>query len=88
MHKIYCAGCLLIGVAVSGAALANGLSQEPTFDKYKPLTSDRAIPKGFSPVWTDDRLNPLRGKGTEAGEASMNAMWTTTVPRRLRAAKQ
>lgn len=42
-----------------------------------------AIPKGYRPVWEDDRLNPRRAQGTIAGKAAMDLVWTRTVPRRL-----
>ena len=41
------------------------------------------MPKGYRPVWTDDRLNPLRAHGTVAGQKAMELVWTDTVPRRL-----
>lgn len=41
------------------------------------------VPPGYESVWRDDRLNPNRGKGTAAGQASMDLLWTQTVPRRL-----
>ena len=41
------------------------------------------IPAGYEPAWKDDRLNPMRGKGTAEGKAQMDMVWTETVPRRL-----
>ncbi|MGB0959769.1 MAG: hypothetical protein ACPGVK_05905 [Halocynthiibacter sp.] len=40
-------------------------------------------PKGYTDVWKDDRLNPLRATGTALGDAQMAQIWTNTVPRRL-----
>ena len=37
-------------------------------------------PKGYRLAWTDDRLNPLRGKGTAAGQAQQDRVWTRQVP--------
>jgi cell division septation protein DedD len=45
--------------------------------------SANVVPKGYRPVWTDDRLNPLRAHGTVAGQKAMELVWTDTVPRRL-----
>jgi hypothetical protein len=45
--------------------------------------SVRPVPAGYRPAWDDDRLNPMRAKGTAAGEAAMNRKWTQEVPRRL-----
>jgi len=42
-----------------------------------------AVPQGYRPVWSDDRLNPRRAQGTIAGKAAMELVWTSTVPRRL-----
>jgi cell division protein FtsN len=41
------------------------------------------VPAGYRAAWSDDRLNPRRAQGTPAGEAAMNLIWTTTVPKRL-----
>ena len=37
-------------------------------------------PKGYEVAWKDGRLNPLRGKGTAAGQAAQDKIWTRTVP--------
>lgn len=47
-----------------------------------------AIPRGYTRVWDDDRLNPNRARGTAAGEAQMRAIWTDDVPMQLQPAPQ
>ncbi|MEX0364590.1 MAG: SPOR domain-containing protein [Ruegeria sp.] len=42
-----------------------------------------AIPKGYEPVWEDDRLNPRRAEQSLEGIARTRLKWTNTVPRRL-----
>jgi hypothetical protein len=37
-------------------------------------------PKGYKLAWKDDRLNPLRGIGTAAGQAQQDLVWTRDVP--------
>ncbi len=37
-------------------------------------------PKGYKKAWTDDRLNPNRGKGTAQGWADQDQVWTRDVP--------
>lgn len=39
-------------------------------------------PKGYEMAWKDGRLNPLRGKGTAAGQAAQDKIWTRAVPAR------
>lgn len=39
-----------------------------------------AVPKGYEVAWKDGRLNPLRGKGSAAGQAAQDKVWTRDVP--------
>lgn len=41
------------------------------------------VPKGYEPVWEDDRLNPYRAQQYFQGKRQMELIWTKTVPRRL-----
>lgn len=37
-------------------------------------------PPGYEAAWTDDRFNPMRGKGTPGGQASQDKVWSRDVP--------
>lgn len=50
---------------------------------YAQNTDIPAVPKGYKLAWKDDRLNPNRGKGTAAGQAAQDQIWTKTVPAQL-----
>lgn len=60
-----------------------GVLKGPKGANRKIVEARMKVPKGYAPAWEDDRLNPLRGVGTSSGKASMNKIWTNTVPRRL-----
>jgi hypothetical protein len=71
------------------------LSQDPTVTTQRvrigpasapdKIAEARSIspPPGFSAAWDDGRLNPYKGVGKRKGKASMELIWTNTVPRRL-----
>ena len=40
-------------------------------------------PAGYELAWTDDRLNPLRGVGSAAGQAQQDQIWTRDIPAQL-----
>ena len=47
------------------------------------VASGQRIPRGWRPVWEDDRLNPNRGPRTAAGDAAMRRLWTDDVPMQM-----
>lgn len=47
------------------------------------ITRPAKPPKGYVAAWTDGRQNPNRARGTAAGKAQMEMVWTNTVPSRL-----
>lgn len=53
------------------------------YQQQVAATNGVYIPKGYKPVWDDDRLNPKRAHQTLAGKQAMELRWTNTVPRRL-----
>ena len=54
-----------------------------TATALQPAARSAALPKppkGWVYAWKDDRLNPLRGIGTAAGQAQQDLVWQRTVP--------
>lgn len=72
-------------VATSKPTTSNArtLRQVGPTKQVAAIASGSAPPKGYRPAWTDGRLNPNRAKGTAAGTAAMNRIWTQKVPRTL-----
>lgn len=73
-------------IAVRCSAGTNrGTARTPVPKKASPVAAKEPAkpPKGYRLAWEDGRLNPDRAKGTAAGEAAMNRVWTRTVPRHL-----
>lgn len=67
-------GATYARVAPAGTALASAA----------PVTrAPVAVPAGYKLAWDDDRLNPLRGQGTAAGQAAQDQIWTRKVPATL-----
>ena len=65
-----------VGPAAAGGSPCTTAGPCPT----APVPAPLALPKGYVSVWTDGRLNPHRGRGTEAGAAAMALIWTDSVP--------
>ncbi|WP_159082472.1 SPOR domain-containing protein [Paragemmobacter aquarius] len=54
----------------------------PTVNVRVAQTVSQA-PVGYTVAWKDDRLNPLRGVGTAAGQAAQDQVWTRKTPAKL-----
>lgn len=65
------------------AKLLNGEYTGPKGVNRRIAQAKIPVAKGYQRAYKDGRLNPLRGAGTASGKASMNAVWSNTVPRRL-----
>ena len=79
-HAIRCVPQSEYPVTYATAAQIAAMPQG--FVQAVPVT----VPPGYKPAWKDDRLNPMRGVGTPAGDAQMAQVWTDRVP--MKAQKQ
>lgn len=74
-----------------GSPVGVALSDPAPTSKANPAATAQSdttvVPKGYKLAWKDDRLNPLRGKGTAAGQTAQDQVWTTKVPAKLVAGK-
>ena len=75
-----------------GAALSSARYPGVTIPLAQPhrvavASAGTTLPKGYERAWKDDRLNPLRGKGTAEGQAAQDKVWTREVPSRAVVAK-
>jgi len=60
-----------------------GLAARPGYTTYTVTSAAPTPPKGYKLAWTDDRLNPQRGRGSAQGTAAQDQIWTREVPARL-----
>jgi hypothetical protein len=75
-------------ILLVAAGTAQAQAQDGTGLTLREIYDFPAIPRGYTRVWDDDRLNPNRARGTAAGEAQMRAIWTDDVPMQLQPAPQ
>lgn len=75
---------LRVGDVVPADAVLPGVRVVPRHVYPNRIAKGQArVPKGYTRVWEDDRLNPRRAEQTLAGNRQMKLVWTSTVPRRL-----
>lgn len=63
-------------------AARQGQTQIPA-PARRPAAPALVVPEGYVAAWKDDRLNPLRGVGTEDGQAQQDGLWTRRTPARI-----
>lgn len=87
-------GATVVGTAATAAPAAAPASARPGVPRRSDVHGGKApvsgavpsgqrIPRGWRPVWDDDRLNRHRGPRTAAGDAAMRRIWTDDVPMQL-----
>ncbi|MGL6209685.1 MAG: SPOR domain-containing protein [Paracoccaceae bacterium] len=84
---IYPAGAR-VGAALSDTVARGGqnpgqVTERTATVRYADADAIPTPPKGYKLAWKDDRLNPNRGKGTAAGQAAQDQIWTRDVPAKL-----
>lgn len=76
-------GAAAVSPSVTVATASGAVVPRHVYEQQVEATRGVAVPKGYRPVWKDDRLNPNRARGTAAGQAGMDLIWTQTLPRQL-----
>jgi hypothetical protein len=69
-----------VGAAFSTMAATEAAVAAP---RHAATVAAAVVPQGYKLAWNDDRLNPMRGVGTAAGQAAQDRIWTQQIPARL-----